>query len=468
MDKNSINTQYNRNHIVSVKRLVHKYPFEPFCIPNSSSSDEHNATASLLKVAEQIIRKAEENEKADLDSATTKLFLLWQEYKEKSPVFAGLFGEWIFDLYLSVGRETELCSIYEKELCKIPFASDFIIGDYIQSFLEGGKEQNTAKLISAVKRLSEYDFTKSVHYKNDAEIYKKCLCSVIPNVFEYVLLEKGKEFFVPKKKTLKRYAYRGLPCTNGSVKKFEIEYIPYSENDELSSLVSSVIKYVENLIRQGKGVKSKLVGFSLLPEYRRLITETIRSSVPGLLPMPLKVGRKPTGKIKKGIKKQSIEEKTIVFEPIDLNIDFTRAKKLQEESWEIAELFGGDYGENEISYNPENLYDKNKTEDVKSEAFEGTDFDDENIPEEWQEFYLSLTDDEKKMMCCISNGLDVEVFAKKRGGISVGFAESINEKASELYGDIVIDTTEKQLAFIEDYKEELKEIFIEMYKTEVL
>ena len=468
MDKNSISANYDRSPVLSVKMSVHKYPCKPFDIPDSVSASGYSATASLLKKSAQIIAQAEENNGADLESTTTELILLMQKYKVESPNFAGLFGEWIFDLYLSTGREKELYGLYEKELCKIPLESDFIIGDCLRSFFGGGKEQTDKKLLSAVRRLSEYDFVKSQQFINDAETYRKCLYAVIPKVFEYALSEKGKSFFVPEKKTLKRCAYRGLPCTSISMTEFEIEYIPYSENEELSSFAASVVKYTENLIRQGKGIKSKLTGFSLLPEYRRLITETIRADVPGLLPVPLKVGRKPIEKTKKDGKKQAIEEKTIVFEPIDLNIDFTKAKKLQAESWELAELFGGDYGGSEISYNPEEIYEKNKTEEVVSVDVENKVFADKNIPDEWQEFYLALTDDEKKLMCCISKGLDAEDFARKRGGISVGFAEVINEKASELYGDIIIDTAERQLKFIEDYKEDLTEIFVDMYNAEVL
>ena len=45
-----------------------------------------------------------------------------------------------------------------------------------------------------------------------------------------------------------------------------------------------------------------------------------------------------------------------------------------------------------------------------------------------------------------------------------GYIDAINEKSSDTYGDIIIEDFD----FIEDYSDELKEIFSELYDTEVL
>ena len=50
----------------------------------------------------------------------------------------------------------------------------------------------------------------------------------------------------------------------------------------------------------------------------------------------------------------------------------------------------------------------------------------------------------------------------------MGYADSINEKASDTYGDIILLTDGVKIGFIEDYEQELRDIFKDMYDTEVL
>ena len=50
----------------------------------------------------------------------------------------------------------------------------------------------------------------------------------------------------------------------------------------------------------------------------------------------------------------------------------------------------------------------------------------------------------------------------------MGYADSVNEKASDTYGDIILACDGINVDFIEEYKDELTEIFRRLYNTEVL
>ena len=59
----------------------------------------------------------------------------------------------------------------------------------------------------------------------------------------------------------------------------------------------------------------------------------------------------------------------------------------------------------------------------------------------------------------MAKGGDVEALARSHGAMALGLCDSVNEKASDSYGDIIIDTSGAALSFFEDYRDELCDIF---------
>ena len=436
-------------------------------------TDERDASEFGAFSAPLVYRIAEITESAikggtEFDCAFRELSELYTLCRKNSRILAILLGEWICDLCLvtgNVGKISELSQIGAGEAFLV---SDFAVGELVNAFFKRDASELESTLENALQYLSEYDIRKSPCFEKNQELYRRAVLAVIPKVLSAALGERGRGFFLPEPVTTERTAFMGLPCTSGCPAKITVTYLPYSDNTELRTFITAVLKHTDNLVRLGFGAKSKIVGFTLSSEYRRVCSDAIRAAIPDFLPMPAKVGRKPSPK-KEQLRREKTEAEKASFEPISLDIDFAKAKRLEAESWKIAELLGADYGGNDISFSVKTVYgdteiaeEAEKTLDAPTDNGQTTVNSD--IPEEWQEFFASLTDTEKQFLCAMSKGLDVNAFSKKRGGMAQGYVDAINEKSSDTYGDIIIEDFD----FIEDYRKELEEIFSELYNTEVL
>lgn len=389
-------------------------------------------------------------------------------YGSRFPFIKLIAGEWLCDLCLVTRLYGEIPYFGKISDYSVPFAKDFTVGSFIKKYAKKDFA-DIDDVFDFLSCMSGYDICSSPFYEKNSDIYRKALCYVIPAILGIAANNEDIGFLIPEKKTVRRSPFIGLPVS-GYCGSMTVVYIPYSENTDLYELVTAAVKHTENLLRQGIGSKTKVMGFTLSSEYRKGISDTLRNALPGFLPQPAKVGRKPREKTEENpIKQESKEE---IFEPLDLNIDFTKAKKLEAESWKIAELLGADYGGNDLNVNVEEIYGTGTSEKEKSGNDKTANADSEadvsGIPEEWREFYLLLSEDEKKILCLVSNGISAAAFAKKRGGMLSGFVDSVNEKAFDTYGDVVIETDGITVGFIEDYKEELTVIFRDLYNTEVL
>ena len=408
--------------------------------------------------------------KISFDEASDKLWNTAKYCRSSHKLQSHLVEQWLFGFYLSNGRHTDFPFLSDKNISNVPLAKDYVAGDFINAFIDGDGNCLRENMFQAINCLTDFDCQKSPPYLSDAEKYGKAASAVIRSIFAKVFEERGRSFLVPCAKTFRTQCFPGLLCNSECERELEITYIPYSENNELSDFLGACIKYTDNLMRQGHGIRSKLAGFTLASEYRRLISDTIRAELPGFLPAPMKVGRKPKEN-KDRQKKTDYREDMPVTEPMDLNIDFAKAKKLEAESWKLAEMLAGDYGGTDISFK---VYDKSDNDAEKEIPMQISNETSrlkaakENIPEEWQEFSEALSEDERKLLCLVAAGCDASGFAKKRGGLLMGYADSINEKASDTYGDIILLTDGVKIGFIEDYEQELRDIFKDMYDTEVL
>ena len=470
MEKNSKACFFENCPVVSLKVCEWEYPYEPFDTKKCDATPYGNEAFGVIEYASELIRDAFCNKKS-IDSALGELVLLYTEQKSQKGLLHVFIGEWICDLALVFGVPNEIFRLCSRRAFEVAFVADFAAGDYICSFLKG-EDSCDDKLFSALTVLSEYDYTKSPCLKSNREIYQKAMRAAVSVALKKALSEYGTGFFVPTGKRITRSAFSGLPCERECSKQLCAEYIPFSENTELCAFITALVKYTDNLVRQGLGIKSKLVGFTLSADYRRLISDTIRQAIPGFLPLPARAGRKPKKENEKSDtgKKEEIQQQP---EPINLMIDFSRAKRLEAESWRLTSLIGSDYGTNDISINVNDMYGEGAKEEAVLKEKPVKDNTEavalcENIPEEWRELFSLLTIEEKTVLCLVARGMDVQETIKKNGGMLKGVADSINEKAYDAYGDIIVEDVGRSLEFIPDYKDELTDIFYTLKDTEVI
>ena len=397
-----------------------------------------------------------------------RLSALRDLYRHDFPRLSGKVNGWLFDYLLSKGEYDSAFDLCKGRGFPLPFERDYRIGRLLDDVKSGVYRSDTEeKLMLAILAMSQYNFTESRYYTGNEDTFKAAMGAAVFALLREVHKERNEELFDLPERTERRCCYIGLPCRSECSRTVEITYIPYSEGLPLCELVTSAVQYTENLVRQGLGVNVKLPVGSLLSEYRKICSEAVREELPGFLPAPAKVGRKP--KVRSEKTEKEVVKEAERSEPISLDIDFSRAKRLEAESWRLASVLGGDYGVGDISYTPNSedtssgiapstdASDKpEKTDEVAPERVKEEEFAD--IPEDWRELFSSLSESEIAFLSCIAKGGDVEAFARSKGAMALGLCDSINEKASDTYGDIIIDTSGTALSFFEEYKDELYEI----------
>ena len=418
----------------------------------------------------------------DFAHNTNKLVSVFSLYCSKNLLRGKLVGQWLCDLCLVTGKAA-LIPEFSSLGIPVPFSDAFCTGNFIHSFLDNQNDFSFAEISGFLKCSGSYPAVSPAVFEIAPEICRKIICTVLRTLFDYLRYKNGSEFFIPKEKTVVFNTFTGLPCREECFKKVRVVYVPYNENTELSALVSDVLCCTENLIRQGFGMKSKISGFTLAAEYRKLVSDTVRETVPDLLPPPAKVGRKPGKKIRPEPEKKTKPE--YIPEAVDLNIDISNARKLEAESWKLTDMLYANYGGNDITFNADKAYVNDDRTQIRENADDQPLIREtvletvhekasesapsvEDIPEDWREFIELLSSDEKNILSLIAKGENASEYAKKRGGLLYGYVQSVNEKASDAYGDIILTENGTEFEFIEDYKDELTEIFSALQDTEVL
>lgn len=473
--------------IRSVKIDAWKYPYKNFCQNKNINETDYAKYKELLynktpfesdnkayltelsaAFATSLLNNAE-NQSAN--GVISGLLNLYDVYQKKIPMLAARVPEWICDFCLINESPNVFFEICVSRIFNAFFANDYFIWDCVSSFLQGDIIAAEEKTTLALNGLCRNDYKSFSHRNSQTALYESAIRAVLPGVFRKAATENGKDFFIPPPKKVFRNAYSGLACKSEVLKTFEIVYLPFSECSELCLLTTESVKFTENLVRQGSGIKSKISGISLPADYRKLISDTLRERFPNFLPPLAKVGRKPKKNDSDVAKKNAENEKksATAKKIADFSVDLKKAEKLESESWQITELLSGDYGNDEIAVslckteNADNSLKINLTDNTAKMSNKR----EINVPEEWKDFFATLSENEKAFLSCIAQNKNTVAFAKKIGGLPLGFADSINEKAAETYGDIVIDVQTEIPQFLDDYKSELCKIFGELNNTEV-
>lgn len=445
-------------HIFSVKTVMVRsasFCYGDFRVPSSRDLDDTSFIHCIKRVSD-IIDKSGSKKTAD---TVQEMLLVLELYRGKSELLCRMISEWICDLCLINGELAYLSGLFCRKLSATYLTADFLVGDFIEAFLQNNKENIRRKLICALPYMCDYAYAASEPKRKNSELYETVVTEAVLAVLDVARNDDEGAFFSHRTAKVVRCAYQGLVCKCENSKILEIEYISYSENSHLRALVTSAVKYADNLVRQGLGIKSKLPCTGLLPEYRRCAVEAVRHAVPELLPVPSKVGRKPKPENEKKRKEREAQISEM-YEPISLDIDFAKAKRLEAESWRLAELVGSDYGGAQLEFSAPALEkDMPRESTCDKPAKDMNSVADAYGTGEWAEFLEALTDKEKRVLVCILCGGDVAALSKSLGGMAHGFADSINEKAQDTYGDIIIETdADGVFCVFEDYAAEISEI----------
>ncbi len=366
----------------------------------------------------EIINKAVAPGEAALD----RMLSIWKAYRDDFPRLDRYMPQWCMDYILLNSIDRSIESILQS----VDIAPD-CLAPYSELYYNETLKKGFSKLpIDVLYSMSDHDVRSGRLYKNGfGDRYEKALIKALEAMEEYSLKTYDKpltEQLAPPISQLSWDSYRGAVCAHAAARRVEIQYRPYSTSKQFRTLLSSIMKHVENIVRTQCKLTGRLSSYKLDKEYTDVIENALIE--------------KHT--VEKPIKHVDTEESIAAREyakRLD-NIDIGKAAELENESWENTKLLLDAAGEELImEAEPEEA-------ELAVEESEGC-----------EDFLSALTELETRVVRLLVDGSDtseIDSLCAAEFTFADAVYDSVNEKAVDILGDILIDTSDVP-TIIEDY-----------------
>ncbi len=362
----------------------------------------------ILLLIYEIINRGD---RADTEAGRRVLCGIYESYREEYPRLNRSLCSYICD-YSLIHRLPPPLGFIELGL-----PDDFALKEF---FVYYGEDDSLDYAKALMRFCSAYDYKKSKFAQGDA---RAVFDTHIVGALSYVLekcSESGKILSAAalEDNTVTREAYGGALCAFSTRRRIEVRYCSFSRSHELRFLIADIIKYSENKIRAALGVKSRLSVYSVPDNIRAVLDEYFA---------PL-LGRAP-----RVAKKSEREEYEKLYDAPSTELSFKNAENIESSSWRVTQLLVDAFDEKEASPpEPSAPAPKTPEGDLRSA-----------LGEKYEFLIAALEEDEKKQ----------KDIAARLGEVPDVLADEINELASELLGDIVLEDIGGSYIVIEDYKE---------------
>lgn len=359
-------------------------------------------------------------DKISAEDGLSMLIDVWAGYRDALPVLDNNFSVWVQDYCLIYGLEfpkDELSPMMFDIISKSDF-KEFYISD-IGSAADG--------VSSLIAYLSDYDWRCGKYASGDnSEAYRKHIEGAMYRVLSKMW--KSGSIAGEQTKRLIKNAFPGSLCTHLVKRVLEIEYYPVADSPSVRSSVTSALKYTENKLRAALGVKSRLAVKEFPEEYRR--------EIDGYFSLVFE-------EINRERRRASMPEYEKLYDAKSSEISIEDAVRIERESWRVTEnLVAGT--EDDFEY-------------VTESEEPVPDISEENAPRSDNEY--GLTEDELAFLGALCRG-DITAarnIAQASGRTADSLSESINERFSDTFGDVIIGQTDSFFDVLDDYKEEISE-----------
>lgn len=321
------------------------------------------------------------------------------------------------------------------------FVKETLLYRFFRSLENGITEDSHRLSLAVVSEVCGFDFKNGAAYRENPSVCERAISDCVCAYTEMFFYENGG---APKPihAALPKTVYCGLAVRSELSVRVETEYLSYSEFEEYLAEVGETAKYADNTLRRAFGIKSIIPGIRLGQNLRTMVQKRIAAQNPTLF-NPKKRGRKPKPK-------PETATETVRTEPrrkLEVCVDIGRAKALEESSWDIAKRLGVEYGEDELIVLGET---DERFDETPEDIPETPEYDPEN---EWETFAASLDGDCAEVIVRLLEGGNVKSYAASRGAIADAYFSVINDTASDITGDIVIDPSAQ--CVLPDYEDEL-------------
>lgn len=355
---------------------------------------------------------------------------LWREYRDELPKIDASFAAWIQDY----------CLVHEIP-CPMDQISEFIFdvisaSSFKEFYLSEMGTAGDAGTDAMIAYLSDYDFRRCKYRTpENKEAYNRYMLSAMRRVIFALMNSENPVYDDTKTAVIVRDAFPRSLCTHAVKCRLKIKYTPLSKDVKLRSIVTMAVRYTENKLRANLGVKSRLAIKDFPDQYKRLIDEYFNSLI---------------GERSAKAKKESLPEYEALYDAPAESLSISGADKIEQESWlTTARLVGDEYTDEE-NCSVSDLEEDSKEQLIRDEIKAIIDYEtDEEICAD--EGAYGLANDEIYIIKDIIEGrineFNLEILEK---------IEKINERFSEEFGDVIIESDGNEYKIIEDYQEDIK------------
>lgn len=343
------------------------------------------------------------------DKALEQMCLIWKNYRKAYPQLDKYLCEWICDFGL-INNVSVLRGIFGNEISEIMRYSsvkEFYASSYI--------DDSDGFVDIILEFCSNYDYKKSRYYSENSGIYDATIKSTLKELIDGGALTG----FSTEDCSMRRDSYVGALCSFHAKKKIEIKYCSFSRTNEFRFIVGDIIKYTENKIRTYLSIKSKLGVFSLNDDVKKEIDGIVHFDI-------LK---------KKNIEKQGIAKNDYdrLYDPPQKEFSLSDAKKIESDSWETTKKL------------VEAFEEEDQDEIIQKEASKMPEAGSDRA-DVFGEYIEFLTAVKRK------NFSEQKLIAEKMGKMTDNISDEINEKAIEIYGDVLLEDSGDGYAVIPEYE----------------
>ncbi len=376
---------------------------------------------------------------------------IWLGYRQSIPRLDSLLCEWFSDYCMIHAQPipAELTPILREIVPKAQF-KEFYLNLSEDALPEIGQ--------ILIEVSSDYDYRMSRYYEPHRDLYEKHIPAAVSAALKDQFRSRRGIFPFDRTYKMTRDSFCGAIVSSGIKRRIDLEFRSFTRRADSRELVTSLVKYAENRLRQAAGVKAKLGADHISPEDIAVIDAYFAPMIPEKKQKrPAEDAYMPVDYMKN-------------YESEDSGFDFSAALAIEQESWVNTSRLTGDEFHEVL---PVSEYDPDEPVTAEGEI-SAEDIRDEipvtEIPEPSVTDEVPENDDTKNEITGSADA-DEQIRAGLRAALAGRFrawcrenslyegeaADRINTLFLDELGDVVLEDSGSGFALIEDYREDVEQ-----------
>ncbi|MBQ2278267.1 MAG: TerB N-terminal domain-containing protein [Clostridia bacterium] len=372
---------------------------------------------------------------------------IWLGYRQSVPRLDSLLCEWFSDYCMIHAQPmpAEILPILREIVPKAQF-KEFYLNLSEDALSEIGR--------ILIEVSSDYDFRMSRYYEPNRDLYEKHIPAAVSAALKAQFPARRGIFLFDRTYKMTRDSFCGAIVSSGIKRRIDLEFRSFTRRADSRELVTALVKYAENRLRQVTGVKAKLGVDRITPEDTAVIDAYFAPMIPEKKQKrPAEDAYMPVDYLKN-------------YESEDSGFDFSAAAAIERESWVNTSRLTGDEFHETVpvpEYNPDEpvsavgeiSMEQAEPEPAADDIPESAPAD--TVPEPEQ------TDKQESADEMIRAGLRAALDGRFRtwcreNSLYEGeIADRINTVFLDEIGDVVLEDSGSGFTLIEDYREDVEQ-----------